>query len=68
MLISATASDEKKAWTYAFVILLIISVAMLALRLAGKEFLILDFEVALIYFPTILAGIAAAYVTVKGVK
>jgi len=68
MLISATASDEKKAWTYAFVILLIISAAMLALRLAGKEFLILDFEVALIYFPTILAGIAAAYVTVKGVK
>jgi len=63
---SASASDEKKAWTYAFLILLIISAAMLATRLMGKEFLVLEFEIALIYFPTVLAGIAAAYVRIKG--
>jgi hypothetical protein len=63
---SASTSDEKKAWTYAFLILLIISTAMLATRLMGKEFLVLDFEIALIYFPTVLAGIAAAYVSIKG--
>jgi hypothetical protein len=63
---SASASDEKKAWTYAFLILLIISAAMLATRLMGKEFLVLGFEIALIYFPTVLAGIAAAYVSIRG--
>ena len=47
-------------------ILLIISAAMLATRLMGKEFLVLDFEIALIYFPTVLAGIAAAYVSIRG--
>jgi len=62
---SASTSDEKKAWTYAFLILLIISATMLATRLMGKEFLVLDFEIALIYFPTVLAGITAAYVTIK---
>jgi hypothetical protein len=62
---SASTSDEKKAWTYAFLILLIISAAMLATRLMGREFLVLDFEVALIYFPTVLAGIAATYISIR---
>jgi hypothetical protein len=62
---SASTSDEKKAWTYAFLILLIVSAAMLATRLTGREFLVLDFEIALVYFPTVLAGIAVAYVSIK---
>jgi hypothetical protein len=65
---SATALDERKAWIYAFAILLIISVTMLIMRVLGKEFLVLDFEVALIYFPTILAGVTAAYVTARAAK
>jgi hypothetical protein len=39
---------------------------MFALRLTGRQFLVLEFEVALIYFPTALSGIIAAYVTLKG--
>jgi hypothetical protein len=62
---SASASDERKAWIYAFLILLITSAAMLAMRLMGKEFLVMEFEIALIYFPTVLAGITAAYVSIK---
>jgi hypothetical protein len=63
---SETNSDEKTAWVYAFLILLLVSLAMFALRLTGRQFLVLEFEVALIYFPTALSGIIAAYVTLKG--
>jgi len=38
---------------------------MFALRLTGRQFLVLEFEVALIYFPTALSGIITAYVTLK---
>jgi hypothetical protein len=65
---SATGSDEKNSWTYAFVILLLVSVAMLTLRFLGKEILVLEFEIALIYFPTVLSGIIAAYVNLRGAK
>jgi hypothetical protein len=63
---SATNSDEKTAWVYAFLILLLVSIAMFALRLTGRQFLVFEFEVALIYFPTALSGIIAGYVTLKG--
>jgi len=63
---SAAESDEKTSWIYAFLILLSVSVAMLALRLTGRQFLVLEFEVAVIYFPTALSGIVAAYLTLKG--
>jgi hypothetical protein len=65
---SATASDEKSSWIFAFGILLVVSVAMLALRFSGRQFLVLEFEIALIYFPTVLSGIIATYVNLKGAK
>ena len=65
---SSTNSDEKTAWINAFVILLLLSVAILALRLSGRQFLVFEFEVTLIYFPTALSGIIAAFVTIKGAK
>ena len=68
MTVPATELDEKKAWTYAFAILLVVSVVMLVIRLLGREFLVLDFEVALVYFPTVLAGVATAYMTTRGAK
>jgi hypothetical protein len=68
MLDSAGATDEKKSWIYAFTILLVISIAMLTMRLAGKAFLVLDFELALVYIPTILAGIAATYLSRKSAQ
>jgi hypothetical protein len=62
---SASTSDEKNAWTYAFIILLVVSIAMLTLRLAGKAFLVVEFEIALVYFPTILSGIIALYMKTR---
>lgn len=68
MVASTTASDEKKTWIYAFVVLLLVSVWMLTTRLLQSSFLALDFEIALIYLPTVLAGIIAVYVTMKRAK
>jgi len=52
-------SDESKPWIYAFIILLVVSIWMLTMRLVNDSFLALDFEIALVYFPTALAGIIA---------
>ena len=62
---SASVSDEKTAWNYAFIILLLVSVAMLALRLTGRQFLVAEFEIALVYFPTILSGLIVAAMKLK---
>lgn len=68
MLGSGTAADERNGWIYAFLILVAASAIMLALRLAGRPFLVPEFEIALIYFPTILSGIIAGYVALKTPK
>lgn len=65
---SKTATDERGSWAYAFLILLAVSAIMLALRLAGRQFLVPEFEIALIYFPTVLSGIIAGYVALKSPK
>jgi hypothetical protein len=65
---SETAADERKSWIYAFLILLAASAIMLALRLTGREFLVPEFEVALIYFPTVLSAIIAGYLSLKSPK
>jgi hypothetical protein len=62
---SETATNESGSWTYAFLILLAVSAIMLAVRLAGRQFLVPEFEIALIYFPTVLSGIIAGYVALK---
>ncbi len=58
---SESPPDERRLWLYAFGILLLVSLWLLALRLFNSAFLAFDFEVALVYFPTALAGIIALY-------
>jgi uncharacterized membrane protein YhdT len=67
MAVSETRQDDA-AWGYSFAILLLASLAMLALRLLGRAFLALEFEIALIYFPTLLSGVIAAYMIRQGAK
>lgn len=62
---STAQAEDKKTWLYAFVILLLVSLWMLTMRLMNSPFLALDFEAALVYLPTILAGIIAFYVAKK---
>lgn len=54
---SDTQSEERKPWVYAFLILLLASLCMLTMRLMNTPILALDFEVALVYLPTALAGL-----------
>ena len=61
----STGIDEKGPWTYAFVIMVLLSLLMLALRSSGKSFLALDFEATLIYFPTLLSGIITLLVSAR---
>jgi len=57
MAASDSQSEERRPWIYAFLILLLISLLMLTLRLMNTPILALDFEVSLIYLPTVLSGI-----------
>jgi hypothetical protein len=38
---------------------------MLSMRLLNSAFLALDFEVSLVYLPTLLAGLIALYLSLK---
>jgi len=51
---------------YAFVILLFVSLWTLTMRLMNSPFLTLDFEVSLVYLPTVLAGIIVFQVARNG--
>ncbi len=57
--------DERRLWFYAFVVLLLVSLWILAMRLFNSAFLALDFEVTLVYFPTVLAGVITLYLSLK---
>lgn len=65
MAASLDSVNEKKLWLYAFVILLLVSFWLLAMRILNSAFLALDFEVTLVYLPTVLAGIIALYLSLK---
>ncbi|MGA2461221.1 MAG: hypothetical protein ABSF82_07370 [Candidatus Bathyarchaeia archaeon] len=57
--------SEQRTWVYSFLILVLVTVWMLALDLKGSEFLAFDFQVALVYLPTVIAGIIVAYLTLR---
>jgi len=51
--------DSRKAWLYATGIMLAVSLTVLVLRLLSRIFFTLDFELALVYVPTlVLIGIS----------
>lgn len=60
-----TRLTEEKGWRLAFLVLVLISLVTALLRVSGVPFLILEFELSLIYLPTILAGLILAVVRRK---
>jgi uncharacterized membrane-anchored protein len=58
-------AEALKPWVYAFTILLLISIWMLAMRLMNSSFLPLDFEASLVYLPTVSAGGIVIYLARK---
>jgi hypothetical protein len=62
----ANPGDETKLWVSAFIILLLVSTWILVMRIMNAAFLALEFEAAIVYLPTFLAGMIAFYLSVKG--
>jgi TRAP-type C4-dicarboxylate transport system permease small subunit len=65
---SSISQEDRKTWTYAFAILLLVSIWMLFMRFFNNPFLAEDFEVTVVYLPTVVAGIIAAYITLRSRK
>ena len=61
-------AEDDKTWSYAFIILILVSTWMLLMRLMNNPFLSLNFEISLVYLPTVLSGIIAFYVAKKQEK
>jgi TRAP-type C4-dicarboxylate transport system permease small subunit len=57
--------DERRLWVFAFLILLLVSLWIMAMRLLNGAFLSLEMEASLVYLPTVLAGGIAFYLSVK---
>jgi len=62
---SADSATEAKTWIYASVVLLLVSLWILSMRILNSAFLALDFEISVVYLPTVIAMIVAMYLTVK---
>jgi len=58
---SGIEAETSKHWRYALILLVAVSLFFLALRFSGRAFMVVDFEVLVIYLPTLLC--AVIYVT-----
>ena len=61
---SGIGAEASKYWRYALILLIAVSSFFLALRFSGRAFMVVDFEVLVIYLPTLLC--AVIYVTTIG--
>ncbi len=62
---SADSATEAKTWIYASAILLLVSLWILSMRILNSAFLALDFEISVVYLPTVIAMMVAVYLTIK---
>lgn len=62
---SADSAAEAKTWIYASAILLLVSLWILSMRVLNSGFLALDFEISVVYLPTVIATMVAVYLTIK---
>ncbi|MGA2971320.1 MAG: hypothetical protein ABSE39_01705 [Candidatus Bathyarchaeia archaeon] len=65
MAVSPNSTDERRLWLFAFLILLLVSLWILTMRLLNGAFLALDFEVTIVYLPTVLAGMIVLYLFLR---
>ncbi len=59
------SQDERRLWLYAFAILLLVSLWMLLMRIFNNPFLLPEFEITVVYMPTVLAGMITLYLFVR---
>jgi len=59
---SVTEAEASKYWRYALILLIAVSSFFLALRFSGRAFTVVDFEILVIYLPTLVCALVYATV------
>jgi hypothetical protein len=57
---SGPEAEATKYWRYALILLIAVSSFFLALRLSGRAFIVADFEILVIYLPTVVCALVCA--------
>jgi hypothetical protein len=57
---SGPEAEASKYWRYALILLVAVSSFFLALRFSGRAFTVADFEILVIYLPTVLCALVNA--------
>jgi hypothetical protein len=57
---SGAEAEASKYWGYALILLIAVSSLFLALRLSGRAFTVVDFEILVIYLPTLICVLVYA--------
>jgi len=53
-------AEATKYWCYALILLIAVSSFFLALRFSGRAFTVADFEILIIYLPTVVCALIYA--------
>ena len=53
-------TEATKYWRYALILLIAVSSFFLALRFSGRAFTVADFEILVIYLPTVVCALVYA--------
>jgi len=57
---SGPEAEAAKYWRYALILLIAVSSFFLALRFSGRAFIVADFEIFIIYLPTVVCALVCA--------
>jgi hypothetical protein len=57
---SGPEAEAAKYWRYALILLIAVSSFFLALRFSGRAFTVADFEILVIYLPTVVCALVYA--------
>ena len=58
-------ADDRITWTYSCVVLVTVAFFILVSRLLGEPFLAFDFELTVVYLPTVVACLIALYLNLE---
>jgi len=58
-------TDDRRTWAYSCLVMVIVALLILASRMLGEPFLAFDFEVTVVYLPTVLVALIALYLNLE---
>ncbi len=58
-------TDDRRTWAYSCLVMVIVALLILVSRMLGEPFLAFDFEVTVVYLPTVLVALIALYLNLE---